>query len=77
MRIQGTPHTHTHNMVIENLKFGKADKSGDDYQSNKHLSTPVPKQMDAVWWKGPGQSIRVDREVDRKEELGKKLYRGV
>lgn len=37
----------------------------------------VPKQMDVVCWKGPGQSIRVDREVDRKAELGEKLDRGV
>ena len=37
----------------------------------------VSEQMDAVWWQGPGLSIRVDGEVDRKGELGKKLYRGV
>lgn len=31
----------------------------------------VPEQMDAVWWQGPGQSITVDGEVDRKEDWGR------
>lgn len=35
------------------------------------LLLTVPEQMDAVWWQGPGQSIRVDGEVDRRENWGR------
>ena len=59
------------------MKFGKADKSGDDRTVVTIFILAVPKQMDVVCWKGPGQSIRADQEVDRKAELGKKLDRGV